>query len=209
MTLDLTENASENARRAEMVNAVANGHLPSPPPVIPSEAVASPTIHEAAFEPAPSYVMPWQTRVLAAEIPVDLAAARAELRAAIVDRAAAAVDLAAAADELARADAMVAEIETARAQDAEEGSRRVANLADRLRDWLAAGSLGERPACGSVPQAPGLRDEAELAAARLTRAEVASDHDCARAAYAAAGRAVERGCCLVLTRPCARAGCPL
>jgi hypothetical protein len=74
--LDLDLHARENARLAELINSIASGNLPAPPPEIPSEAVANPTIHEAAFEPAPSYVMPWQTRVLAAERHVDLNAAR-------------------------------------------------------------------------------------------------------------------------------------
>jgi hypothetical protein len=198
MTLDLTENASENARRAEMVNAVANGYLPPPPPVIPAEHVPQPEIHAARWAPASFAMTPWQARVFPMEKRVDMAAARDELRLAIIDRATAAADLAAVADELAGAERLVEAIEAGQAEHAEQGNRQIVNLADRLRDWLTAGSPGERP-CGSVPPAPAPRDEAELAAARLARGDVASDHDRARAVHAAAVAAVDSARRMVLT----------
>jgi hypothetical protein len=198
MTLDLTPNAEENAARAAMINALASGHLPAPPPVTPSEAVASPTIHEATLEPALGYSA-WQQRLFPSEKPVDIDDARAELRAAIVDRAAAAADVAEVAGELDRADAMLAQIEATQTEHVEESNARIADHADRLRDWIAAGSQGDRPACGGIPRAPALRDEAELAAARLARAEVASDCERARAVHAATATAVDRSRRLVLT----------
>jgi hypothetical protein len=161
--------------------------------------VPQPEIHEAHFAPAASYGTPWQRRLFSSEKLVDMASARDSLRLAIVARAAAAADLAAVAGELDRADAMLAQIEASQVELAEEGIRRVANLADRLRDWLAAGSLGDRPACGAVPSAPAPRDEAELTAARLARAGVAADHDRSHAAHAGAVAAVDRARCQVLT----------
>jgi hypothetical protein len=196
--LDLDLHARANAHLAEMVNSLANGFQPMPPVVIASEAVASPTIHEAYFEPALNYGTSWQQRLFPSEKPINIDEARGELRAAIIARAAAAVDLAAAADELARADAMLAEIAAAQVELAEEGRRRIANLAGRLRQWVAAGEPGDRPACGAFPSAPAPR-EAELTAARLARAGVAADHDAAHAAHALAIEAVDRSRCLVLT----------
>jgi hypothetical protein len=197
MSLDLSENAEANAARAAMINALATGHLLPPPPVIPSAYVPLPEIHEAQFEPGFAGSVPWQDRVFPAERQVDLGEVRAELGRAIKERAAAAAELAAVAGELARADALIAEVAAAHAARAEEADARIAASAAALRDWLGAGSVGDRPAAPASVAAP--REEAELEAARMARAGVAADHDRARLGHAATVETADRARRTLLT----------
>ena len=73
---------------------------------------------------------------------------------------------------------------------------RAANLADRIRAWIAAGSVGERPRAG-IPEPPAA-PAAELAGARAARLALAAEVDAATAEHARAVKAVDHNRRMIL-----------